>query len=172
MSPLLDRHTPFFGFQLPRLAATRRGARWRPRSSTRTSRCVPALVYFFTLVGSFPSRDRQGAVASRAVQTTRTPFHPLRRFRSTTLERSCGTSLPVRLAIAVVLCYQGLVRPLLSGSCKYWPTCSAYCVEAFQTHGLITALRMTIGRLCRCHPFAMGGYDPVPECGGNANSNE
>lgn len=79
------------------------------------------------------------------------------------IKQSPAISLPVRLAVAVVTCYQALVRPLLIGSCKYYPTCSAYCVNALCAHGLLRGLRLTVGRLCRCHPFASGGYDPVPE---------
>ena len=71
-----------------------------------------------------------------------------------------------RWAVAVVVfairAYQAFVRPLLSGSCKFCPSCSEYGVEALRTHGLLRGLTLTLRRLGRCHPFSIGGIDPVP----------
>jgi putative membrane protein insertion efficiency factor len=66
--------------------------------------------------------------------------------------------LPIRI-------YQGFVSPLLPANCRYQPTCSHYALEALRRHGLLHGLRLTAGRLLRCHPWGGSGYDPVPECG-------
>ncbi len=66
------------------------------------------------------------------------------------------------LLIALIRLYQITLAPWLGGQCRYDPTCSAYAVEAIRTHGATRGLWLTIKRLLRCHPFAPGGYDPVP----------
>jgi hypothetical protein len=62
----------------------------------------------------------------------------------------------------MISAYKACVRPFLAGSCKFHPTCSDYAMEAFQIHGLRRGLWLTVRRLLRCHPFALGGFDPVP----------
>lgn len=64
--------------------------------------------------------------------------------------------------LALVRLYQWTLSPFLGGQCRYWPTCSHYAVEALKTHGGIKGSWLTARRLLRCHPFAKGGYDPVP----------
>jgi len=64
--------------------------------------------------------------------------------------------------VFLVRCYQVMVRPHLIGSCKFFPTCSEYAVEALRTHGLWRGSILAIRRLGRCHPFSPGGLDPVP----------
>lgn len=57
--------------------------------------------------------------------------------------------------------YQKIPGPW-HGACKYYPTCSNYAIEAFELHGTIKGLILTIWRLLRCNPFSKGGIDLVP----------
>jgi putative membrane protein insertion efficiency factor len=68
-----------------------------------------------------------------------------------------------RLLIGVVRLYQWLLSPLLPPSCRFYPSCSAYAVEALRLHGALVGVWLTVRRLARCHPFHPGGLDPVPE---------
>ncbi|MDY3049887.1 MAG: membrane protein insertion efficiency factor YidD [Rothia sp. (in: high G+C Gram-positive bacteria)] len=71
-------------------------------------------------------------------------------------------TLPQNLLIAFIKVYRALVSPLYGQVCRYYPSCSAYCLEALTTHGAIGGLSLTSRRLLRCHPWATGGLDPVP----------
>lgn len=55
------------------------------------------------------------------------------------------------------------ISPLIGPRCRFQPTCSAYALEAFDTHGPLIGLWLTVRRIGRCHPFGGSGYDPVPE---------
>ncbi len=66
------------------------------------------------------------------------------------------------LAVVLIRCYQAMIRPHLIGSCKFYPSCSEYGIEAFQAHGVLRGLSLTLRRISRCHPFGAGGFDPVP----------
>jgi putative membrane protein insertion efficiency factor len=70
-------------------------------------------------------------------------------------------SLAARMAVALIRGYQLVIRPLLSGSCRYLPTCSEYAVEAVLTHGAVRGGWMGLKRILRCHPFGGSGLDPV-----------
>ena len=48
------------------------------------------------------------------------------------------------------------------GRCKYQPTCSRYCLEAFREWGIVCGFFLSLWRVLRCNPFSKGGYDPVP----------
>jgi len=74
----------------------------------------------------------------------------------------------VRMCLLLISTYQGLVRPLLIGSCKFCPTCSEYASEALRVHGLWRGGWLALRRLVRCHPFSPGGIDPVPRRPPNA----
>ena len=70
------------------------------------------------------------------------------------------------LACVLAFCvhvYRWVLRPLLPPACKYVPSCSAYAIEAFRTHGALRGLWLAVWRVARCNPFAQGGYDPVPK---------
>ena len=66
------------------------------------------------------------------------------------------------LLIFIVRGYQIVLSPLLPASCRYYPSCSAYAIEALGRHGAARGGWLTLKRLGRCHPFRPGGYDPVP----------
>lgn len=71
--------------------------------------------------------------------------------------------LPALLLKGIVGLYRLAVSPLLGPRCRYHPTCSAYMMEALNTHGALKGLFLGLRRLSRCHPWAgPGGLDPVP----------
>ena len=62
----------------------------------------------------------------------------------------------------IIRLYQVTLSPVVGGSCRFEPSCSAYAMEALERHGAWRGGTLTIKRLMRCHPFAAAGYDPVP----------
>jgi putative membrane protein insertion efficiency factor len=69
---------------------------------------------------------------------------------------------PRLVLIFGVRAYQLLLSPLLGGSCRYYPSCSAYAIEALERHGALRGGWLALKRIGRCHPFRPGGFDPVP----------
>lgn len=68
-----------------------------------------------------------------------------------------------RIMVLMVRCYQSALGPLLGGGhCRYLPTCSEYFIESVQQRGPLIGALAGVWRICRCHPLAKGGYDPVP----------
>ncbi len=63
----------------------------------------------------------------------------------------------------LIRAYQLLISPVLPPSCRFTPTCSAYAMEAVARHGAARGSWLAARRLCRCHPWNEGGWDPVPE---------
>lgn len=64
--------------------------------------------------------------------------------------------------LALLRGYRFLLSPWLGNSCRFWPTCSVYAMEAIETHGAARGSWMMLTRLARCHPYSRGGVDPVP----------
>ena len=67
-----------------------------------------------------------------------------------------------KLIILLVRFYQRFISPLFPSCCIYMPTCSQYMLEAVSKYGPWKGGWLGIKRICRCHPFHQGGYDPVP----------
>jgi uncharacterized protein len=70
-----------------------------------------------------------------------------------------------RLFIALVRLYQRLLSPVLNAFgpvCRFEPSCSRYAVACLEQHGALRGSLLSIVRLCKCHPFHPGGYDPPP----------
>ena len=65
----------------------------------------------------------------------------------------------------MIRAYQLVISPHLGARCRFYPSCSHYAYEAFGRYGVLRASWLTLTRLCRCHPFTAGGYDPVPTVG-------
>ena len=70
--------------------------------------------------------------------------------------------MTAKLLIGLIRVYQLTLSPLLGGSCRFLPTCSAYGIEAIATHGAWRGGALALRRLARCHPLGKSGFDPVP----------
>lgn len=67
------------------------------------------------------------------------------------------------LFITIIKVYQKFISPMTPPTCRFYPTCSHYGLEAYQRFGAIKGSFLTIKRILKCHPFHPGGLDPVPE---------
>ncbi|NLJ77514.1 MAG: membrane protein insertion efficiency factor YidD [Peptococcaceae bacterium] len=65
------------------------------------------------------------------------------------------------ILIATIRMYQLFLSPLKKPSCRFYPTCSHYAIQAIEKYGVIKGSWMALARLVKCHPFHPGGYDPV-----------
>ena len=66
------------------------------------------------------------------------------------------------LLIGLLKAYRLVISPLYGNVCRYYPSCSAYALRAVSVHGAAKGSWLAARRLLRCHPWAAGGYDPVP----------
>jgi len=69
-------------------------------------------------------------------------------------------AMPGMMLIGAVRLYQWTLSPLLGGQCRFHPSCSNYFIQAVQKYGAVSGSLRGIKRICRCHPFHPGGYDP------------
>ncbi|MGR6322852.1 membrane protein insertion efficiency factor YidD [Micromonospora soli] len=69
------------------------------------------------------------------------------------------------MLLVPIIAYRRWISPALPARCRFYPSCSAYAVEAVSRHGALRGAWLTVRRLSRCHPFHPGGHDPVPEPG-------
>ncbi|TFG83568.1 MAG: membrane protein insertion efficiency factor YidD [Spirochaetales bacterium] len=70
--------------------------------------------------------------------------------------------IPVVILEALIRFYRVVISPLKPPSCRFYPTCSAYALEAIQKHGAARGSLLAVKRILRCHPYNPGGFDPVP----------
>ena len=72
------------------------------------------------------------------------------------------TQLPAKFLILLIRIYQITLSPFIGRSCRYYPTCSNYGIEAIQKYGAIKGGWLTFKRILSCNPWGGSGYDPVP----------
>ena len=75
-----------------------------------------------------------------------------------------------QLLIWLLRGYRFAISPLYGQVCRFYPTCSAYALEAVTQHGALRGSWLAVRRVGRCHPWNPGGYDPVPPPRGAASS--
>jgi hypothetical protein len=66
-----------------------------------------------------------------------------------------------KIVIAPILFYQYVISPLKAPSCRFYPTCSTYALQAVEKYGVAKGLLLSLRRIGRCHPWQPGGFDPV-----------
>ncbi|MBE7028413.1 MAG: membrane protein insertion efficiency factor YidD [Ruminococcaceae bacterium] len=66
-----------------------------------------------------------------------------------------------KFLIGLIRFYRKYISPLKAPSCKFYPTCSQYAIDAIEKKGLFLGLILAVWRILRCNPFSRGGYDPV-----------
>lgn len=64
--------------------------------------------------------------------------------------------------ILLIRMYSYVISPLLGNNCRFHPGCSRYAEDALQRYGVLRGGRLAVWRLLRCHPWSVGGHDPVP----------
>ena len=69
--------------------------------------------------------------------------------------------MPVDLLVLFVKFYKRFISPLFPPSCRFYPSCSDYSIEALRAHGFFKGIVLSVWRVLRCNPFNAGGYDPV-----------
>ena len=79
-------------------------------------------------------------------------------------------SLPKRILLWLIRFYRAAISPTHAPCCRFYPSCSAYAIEAIQTHGPARGLWLAGRRILRCHPGDPGGFDPVPPSNSNDNN--
>ncbi|WP_404378008.1 membrane protein insertion efficiency factor YidD [Vreelandella aquamarina] len=73
-----------------------------------------------------------------------------------------GRKLITVVMVGCIRVYQYTISPLLGPRCRFWPSCSAYTIEAIQVHGPVKGGWLAARRIVKCHPGSPGGMDPVP----------
>lgn len=66
------------------------------------------------------------------------------------------------LLLGALRLYQIVLSPWIGNQCRFYPTCSEYARQAVETHGSLRGSALAAKRLCKCHPWHPGGFDPVP----------
>jgi len=66
-----------------------------------------------------------------------------------------------RIITALILFYQQYISVLTGPSCRFYPSCSTYALQAIKRYGLGKGLYLSLRRILRCHPWHPGGFDPV-----------
>ena len=68
----------------------------------------------------------------------------------------------MRLLLILIRCYQYAISPFLGENCRFSPSCSDYAMQAIEKYGALKGLFLSLKRILRCHPWNLGGFDPIP----------
>ena len=68
-----------------------------------------------------------------------------------------------KIFIVLVKSYRFFISPFLGQNCRFFPSCSLYSQLAIERYGILRGGWLTFKRLLKCHPWHIGGYDPVPD---------
>jgi putative membrane protein insertion efficiency factor len=71
--------------------------------------------------------------------------------------------LPRNICVLILRFYRAVVSPLYGDVCRYYPSCSSYTLQAIQHHGVVRGVWLGTRRIARCHPWAAGGVDDIPQ---------
>ncbi|MGG5172394.1 membrane protein insertion efficiency factor YidD [Pseudarthrobacter sp. J1738] len=71
-------------------------------------------------------------------------------------------NLPRNILIGLLKGYRKVISPLYGQVCRFFPSCSAYALEAVTVHGAVKGSWLAVKRLLKCHPWNDGGVDHVP----------
>ncbi|SDL15604.1 membrane protein insertion efficiency factor YidD [Natronincola ferrireducens] len=66
-----------------------------------------------------------------------------------------------KICIILLSIYRRWISPLKKPTCRFYPSCSQYSIDAYKTYGFLKGTYLTLRRILRCHPFHPGGYDPL-----------
>jgi putative membrane protein insertion efficiency factor len=107
------------------------------------------------------------AAAEDVDSPVRPTTKPLRDRLATGVRRAVRLAVRAPRYVPVVLLrgYRLVISPLYGQTCRFYPSCSAYALEAFEVHGVFRGGYLAVRRLLRCHPWNPGGVDPVPTSG-------
>ena len=72
-------------------------------------------------------------------------------------------AIGARIVVGMIKAYRAMVSSWTPPRCRFYPTCSQYMIQAVERFGAVRGVVMGIRRICRCHPWNDGGYDPLPE---------
>ncbi|QJX63497.1 membrane protein insertion efficiency factor YidD [Niallia circulans] len=79
------------------------------------------------------------------------------------MQRRRGHSIMKHIFLFIIQFYRKVISPIKPPTCRFYPTCSSYGLEAIQRFGAFKGGYLTIKRILKCHPFHPGGLDPVPK---------
>ncbi len=71
--------------------------------------------------------------------------------------------LPRNISVVILRVYRAVISPLYGDVCRYYPSCSSYTLQAIQQYGVLRGSWFGVRRIGRCHPWAAGGVDDVPQ---------
>lgn len=66
-----------------------------------------------------------------------------------------------RIVVGLLLFYQKYLSQMKPPSCRFYPSCSTYAIQAVEKYGTVKGVYIAIKRLLKCHPFHLGGFDPL-----------